>query len=125
MADTTTTNFGFTKPELGASSDTWGEKLNQNWDDIDTELNKCIKPFGETQATPNAYIDLSQHGFKIGRWRFRADPTQWATDPDTADLIIERADQESGPTTWVVVGRWDISTKELTVFDIIADSGVT
>ena len=52
MADSTTTNQGFTKPEVGASADTWGTKLNQNWDDLDTLL-------GAVTATELTYLDAT------------------------------------------------------------------
>ena len=47
MADGSTTSYSFTLPEVGASEDTWGTKLNANWSLCDDLLD------GTTAISPN------------------------------------------------------------------------
>jgi hypothetical protein len=42
MADVLTPIYDFTQPEVGASKDTWGDKLNANWEKVDLLLGQAF-----------------------------------------------------------------------------------
>ena len=66
MPDTFTSSLGLTKPEIGASRDSWGSKTNLNWDTLDQFVSQAM-PIGAILdfAGPNA-----PSGWLIcdGRW---------------------------------------------------------
>src|SRR5258708_5391747 len=67
MADSTTINYGLTKPEVGASQDTWGAKLNTDLDSIDGAMFGLVSSgvISSAQATLDIQLPATFNAYHL------------------------------------------------------------
>lgn len=97
MADASTTRYGIVKPEVGASNDTWGAKLNTDMDDLDALLGAIT-----TTGSANAYVlttGLSLAAYVAGQsFDIKASFSNTSTATINVDALGAKAITKNGTT---------------------------
>lgn len=73
---TSTTNYSFTLPEVGAETDQWGTQLNNNWTSLDSTLKTVADSVGDdVTLTGNDYLTITGQAITVGDVDLTADVT--------------------------------------------------
>ena len=109
MADTTTTNYGLTKPEVGASEDTWGTKINTNLDTLDTTVDSI-------QGKSGAGVLKHTNNTKLATTSTGIDVTGTVTaDKLVSDSNVDAASFTSTGSTYVDINNGTVTGRLQTI----------